>query len=601
MPRGLRRPREPRPGECCGSGCARCVWDVYYDALSQYEAQKGAGDSTDEESSTDEGTETDSDSDDGCAWDYIGAVVLKSLPETGKVKAEETLKWVLEDLHTRYLSVSRVQLVRSSGELGGDASSAPIAVLELELPTASFPSSLPGDVVELLVPNDEALSTVDPVGCLCTRLAVNPESMCELHRSPFVPEEHFPPWLPLRQPLTIRQLLTYYVDITSCSYLLHPTFFQSLLRIHRNHQSRQAGGQLSDVSADVAEKQRLLEECASPDSGPQIFRAIQNGGKPLCFPCLTDVLDVFSFVRLPLERLLEMSGPLRPRKFSVAGDKALEEGKGCRCLQLCLRQVTEDRTRYTNSATSAGSAYTLAKLLNEVADRRWRAGEEVSRFFRGHVSFPLTQAAALPGSHAACPFFLGTSLLGTTSFAKELRRAVVDATRAGHSPRWPHVFLIGAGTGIAPLMAAVRELAQHRKGLTSPDTALAFPCAVIYGARTPAELVYHEDLCAAMQAGAISRYTYTLSREDDAKKGGCHVTDVLRQCAEEVRRSLLEENGRLFACGPAQMLRSVRQLLQTTILSEADDDESVCEQRVLLLADRQQILFDEWSSVSALD
>lgn len=29
-------PEKPLPGDCCGSGCARCVWDVYYEELEEY-------------------------------------------------------------------------------------------------------------------------------------------------------------------------------------------------------------------------------------------------------------------------------------------------------------------------------------------------------------------------------------------------------------------------------------------------------------------------------------------------------------------------------------------------------------------------------------
>lgn len=29
-------PEKPEPGDCCGSGCVRCVWDVYYDELEDY-------------------------------------------------------------------------------------------------------------------------------------------------------------------------------------------------------------------------------------------------------------------------------------------------------------------------------------------------------------------------------------------------------------------------------------------------------------------------------------------------------------------------------------------------------------------------------------
>ena len=32
-------PDEPEPDECCGSGCVRCVYDIYYERLEQYEEQ----------------------------------------------------------------------------------------------------------------------------------------------------------------------------------------------------------------------------------------------------------------------------------------------------------------------------------------------------------------------------------------------------------------------------------------------------------------------------------------------------------------------------------------------------------------------------------
>ncbi|KAL3525326.1 hypothetical protein ACH5RR_013698 [Cinchona calisaya] len=29
-------PEKPLPGDCCGSGCVRCVWDIYYEDLEAY-------------------------------------------------------------------------------------------------------------------------------------------------------------------------------------------------------------------------------------------------------------------------------------------------------------------------------------------------------------------------------------------------------------------------------------------------------------------------------------------------------------------------------------------------------------------------------------
>jgi hypothetical protein len=36
------RPIEPDPGDCCGEGCANCVFDVYEAALARHEAALAA-------------------------------------------------------------------------------------------------------------------------------------------------------------------------------------------------------------------------------------------------------------------------------------------------------------------------------------------------------------------------------------------------------------------------------------------------------------------------------------------------------------------------------------------------------------------------------
>ena len=32
-----KRPPEPDPGDCCGGGCVRCVYDLHDDAIARYE------------------------------------------------------------------------------------------------------------------------------------------------------------------------------------------------------------------------------------------------------------------------------------------------------------------------------------------------------------------------------------------------------------------------------------------------------------------------------------------------------------------------------------------------------------------------------------
>lgn len=35
-------PEKPLPGDCCGSGCVRCVWDIYYEELDEYNKLQNA-------------------------------------------------------------------------------------------------------------------------------------------------------------------------------------------------------------------------------------------------------------------------------------------------------------------------------------------------------------------------------------------------------------------------------------------------------------------------------------------------------------------------------------------------------------------------------
>ena len=39
-PPAARRPAEPAPEDCCGKGCAECVWTVYWEGLQRYNSEQ---------------------------------------------------------------------------------------------------------------------------------------------------------------------------------------------------------------------------------------------------------------------------------------------------------------------------------------------------------------------------------------------------------------------------------------------------------------------------------------------------------------------------------------------------------------------------------
>ncbi|KAG5507104.1 hypothetical protein JKF63_05850 [Porcisia hertigi] len=582
----MRRPREPAPGECCGSGCTRCVWDIYYDELARFE-EFIAGGGVEEE---------DTESSEEEAVNYIGSVVVKYIdrPSLPASAMEFPDSWEKAEMKARgFFPVDRTELV-SSSKSSFSPTDPGINIVNL-FTSAKSGTMLPGDVVEVLVPNSQGTRAADDVERLCNALRLNPCAWCELHRSPFVPEDSFPPWLPLQKPLTLGQLLSLYVDISSSSYLLHHTFFESLLRIHKDSQTSTAS---SVTSLPDPEKVRLLEACASPETGLQLLRWLSKSSPPLCYPSLADVLEVFSFINVPLDRLLEITGPLQTRKYSRAN--WIPASFSPSPLQLCIRDVCDRRSSGVPvPGDISPDSQRLADMLNEVAQD---VSREHSSFFFGHTSHPLCCAARSTTSTAAVSqrvIYVTFSSLGSSFFAQQLQSGCTSLCDPVHAKclRSP-LFLIGCGTGIAPLIAAITQLRFHRTSVAAGSS--PFPCWVFYGARTKAELLYDETLKEALRAGAITRYEYAISREDVEGKHGRHVTDLMKR-NRAVIADALRSTGQLFFCGPAKAMQSVRQLIKCDLLAEPDDDDSVQEQRLLLLKERGQLNFDIWSTGSVFE
>ncbi|ORC92362.1 putative oxidoreductase [Trypanosoma theileri] len=613
----LKRPREPAPSECCGSGCARCVWDVYFDDLEKYEHRlrelKAQGIYMEESDEEDEsGSSTDDDDD--APPNYIGSVVVKYVEGPSSQYPTITPLKAVSRILDSFASIRDVCLLLSSNsfttddKITNDEHSVQVIdvfldkINKTEKGTQSeIPS--PGDVVEIFIPNDSDENNSGHFGEVeevCGRLGINPDQWCEIHKSPFVPENHFPPWLPLQCRIQIRTLLAYFVDISSCSYLLRPVFFQTLLRAASVNKTNQIS---STTGNENIGSMKLLETCASDETAPFIYKTIMNGGNAFCYPRLNDMLSVFPFAKIPIARLLEVSGPLRPRKFSVVHHTLCKNNseEQLNSVQLCLRRVDVNRINPNDSWSEKDTAaHVLAKLLRDAASSRYTTHSEETHFFRGHVSYPLCNFRSQPRS---VPMYVGTRLFGTGKFTEGLKGALLPFTsqRTLLKKPYPLLILVGAGTGIGPMMSAVHELLRYRYNnacseLTKPN------CWVVYGARNSSELLFHRELQEALKLNAISRYDVALSRQNE---GGYHkyVTDVLESHSEELRSELLEKGARLFACGPVAVLKSLRQRLMHHILVSKgdDDDESVREQRVLLLERKGQLVFDIWGTVNIFE
>ncbi|CAJ1022112.1 Oxidoreductase-like protein, N-terminal/Oxidoreductase NAD-binding domain containing protein, putative [Leishmania lindenbergi] len=581
----MKRPRKPAPGECCGSGCTRCVWDTYYDELARFEEFIAGG--GDEE----EGTQSSEEEE---IVNYIGTVVMKYIdPPTSSVSTTRFPdEWERAEMKARgFFPIDRIELVSCSTPSFSPADPG-ISIINL-FTSAKGKAMLPGDVVEVLVTNSHGTQDANDVERLCKALHLDPCAWCELHRSPFVPEDNFPPWLPLQKPLMLGQLLSVYVDISSSSYLLQHSFFASLLRVYNDSKSSSASSTSTTPSPDP-EKVRLLEACAFSEIGPQLLRSLSRSNAPLCYPSLVDVLEAFSFVNIPLDRVLEISGPLQTRKYSLAN--WIPATFPPSPLQLCMREVCAQRSANVPAATTVSAdALQVADMFNRVAQE---ASGDDSNFFFGHTSHPLCCAARSmtrnPAASSPRGVYISFSLFGNSLFAQQLQAGCTALCNPAHAKSLHSgLFLIGCGTGIAPLIAAVTQLMLRRA--SSVAGSAPFSCWVFYGVRSKAELLYDDTLKEALRTGAIAKYEYALSREDDRGKHDMYVTDLVKRNRLMVTDAL-QSAGQVFVCGPAKALQSVRELVKCDLLAEPDDDDSVQEQRLLLLEDQGRLNFNIWST-----
>ncbi|MBS3054006.1 MAG: hypothetical protein J4431_00525 [Candidatus Aenigmarchaeota archaeon] len=105
------------------------------------------------------------------------------------------------------------------------------------------------------------------------------------------------------------------------------------------------------------------------------------------------------------------------------------------------------------------------------------------------------------------------------------------------------IIFIATGTGIAPFMSMLPELAMRRYG---------GHVTVIFGARTRDEVLYEKEIN-KMTASINLSFVPVLSREEWAGEKG-HVQDAVKKYAKP--------GGEAYICGLVQMVTEVRQLLE---------------------------------------
>jgi propane monooxygenase reductase subunit len=106
---------------------------------------------------------------------------------------------------------------------------------------------------------------------------------------------------------------------------------------------------------------------------------------------------------------------------------------------------------------------------------------------------------------------------------------------------------VGGGAGMAPILSLLRSMAErgiHRKA------------TFFYGARTPSDLCFEEELRSI--AGKLPNFSYipALSHEDWDGENGM-ITDVVRRLTDGLA------GAHAYVCGPPPMVEAAIPLLET--------------------------------------
>jgi hypothetical protein len=561
------KPREPGPSECCGSGCARCVWDVYFDEYAKWEARRAQSSSEDTPAvptvfSLSEPSPT------GCS-SYLGSVVLKYVDFEGEEddfgvacpSDAVTPLWKEAVVGSAPLAIS----FPNENASGGGPRDLELVMLRVadgvKVDTSLYS---PGDVLELYVPNSAAV-----VSSLCKHFRLPESRLVQLKASPFVNADCFPPWIPQRRNITVRDLLSYYVDVSSSAYVRKP--FLSLLHkcVAEQHLAqRTALQQLSD-------QHKLLHTEVSTT-----------------FPSLLDMLDAFgpyfNASGIPLAKFLEVSAPLRSRKFSIVDVmNAPPVSKDSETTFLiCARRIMNERC--PSSSPSAPSSAPVLALPTSLEQR-----------FEGHVSHALFSASSSAAA-VSSPLWLRRPVLGTSLIPKAF------ATRP--------LMLFCGGSGIGPALSVL--VAAHKMQTAASDYAHApqpVPRWLFFSSRSIDEaaniLGRHSIVNSAVRA-TCSRVLLNVSRggetaiplpatlrEEPITVVAGRMDALLRGSeAQEIYKLFHESKAAILACGPSGFLTSTREALTSVLFpAGAEDDSSVSEQQWKMGEMNGNIVFEDWN------
>jgi len=368
--------------------------------------------------------------------------------------------------------------------------------------------------------------------------------------------------------VTVEELLTRYLDVLGSP---RRYFFELL----------------SFFAADEEQREKLLE-LSSPEGASLMYDYAQRERRTYL-----EVMAEFASARPPLEYLLTMIPPLKPRQFSIASSLAAHPGK----LELCVAMV-EYRTP-------------LGRHKKGVCTE-WLAGLPVGAhvpmwILRGAMRLPERPEVPIicigPGTGVApCRALLeeraalaaGRPLGEPVSVDSPAKRARVEAAAAGSEPSdapssKPGAVETGAECGWDPASSLSAEELEHASR-TCGESRLFFGC------RHREKDFYYASQWSAMRAtGLLAGAHIAFSRDSESKVYVQHLlrSPVLRTVVGEL---IVRGGAHVYVSGSAnKMPQEVQEAIEEVVASALGGDAEAASKWVRVMQQRRKYVCEAWS------
>lgn len=287
---------------------------------------------------------------------------------------------------------------------------------------------------------------------------------------------------------------------------------------------------LSQFAKDETEKTHL--EYLASSEGASEFK--ERVSKTITF---ADVLEEFKSARPPVETLVELIGPIKPRHYSIASSMKMHPNSVHLLVVLVDWEVT----------TTDG-------------EKRKRYGQ--------------------------CTRFLSQLQVGQF-ITVSVKPSVMKLPEEHKTP----IIMAGLGTGMAPFRAFIEERAfiKAQQKLEGKEEEIG-KVVLYFGSRHRSqEYLYGEELEAYERDGILTRLGLAFSRDQKEK---IYIQNKISEDGELVNEILMKEKGHFYLCGPTWPAADVRDAIVNSFVTHSEISQKEAASTINEMKDHERYILE---------